>query len=316
MIRFGRFQVDVDAGELLGSGVKIRLQQQSFQILVALLERGGDVASREDLKHKLWTDDTFVDFDNGLNIAVKKLRMALGDNAESPHFIETIPKRGYRFIAPFEQDVPHKPAPQFSSPGQSLPSPAPSAQPAVESRPLGKASRVLFPIAVGLAVATLLCLTWIVIERRQHYVQAAVGPAVQSIAVLPLQNLSGDPAQEYFADAITEQVINDLAQDDSLRVISRTSAMHYKGTNGRLSEIARELKVDVVMEGAVMQAGGHVRVTAQLIQVNEDKHFWAATFERNLRDTLDVQRDLARNIAAQIRISLKSRRPGLARVAD
>lgn len=305
MIRFGRFQVDVKTGELLCGGVRVGLQQQSFQVLVALLERGGEIATRQELKNKLWTNDTFVDFDNGLNIAVKKLRLALGDDADSPRYIETVPKQGYRFIAHFEHDAPVKTISELPHPQESSTPPAsvPPPQLMIETR----SHRVaMSSILAALSIVTILSLAWVITEIRHRHVQYAAEPSIRSIAVLPLQNLSGNPSQEYFADAITEQIINNLAQDASVRVISRTSAMFYKGANKRLPEIARELNVDVVLEGAVMQSGSHVRVTAQLIRVNEDKHFWAASYERDLLDTLDVQNDLARNIAGQVQTALKS----------
>jgi len=305
MIRFGRFQIDLKTGELLCSGVRVGLQQQSFQILVALLERGGEVATRQELKSKLLTDDTFVDFDNGLNIAVKKLRLALNDDAGSPRYIETVPRQGYRFIAHFEHDAPQKSIREVPSPPESSPpSSPPSPQLAIQTR---STRSVMFWIAAGLIITTILCLTWVVAEINHRPIHFATGTVINSIAVLPLHNLSGDPAQEYFADAITEQIINNLAKDDSLRVISHTSTRYYKGMNKRLPEIARELGVDVVLEGAVMQSDSHIRVTAQLIRVNEDKHVWAATYERDLLNTLQVQNDLAGNIARQVQIALKSR---------
>ena len=306
MIRFGRFQVDLKTGELLRSGVRVGLQQQSFQILVALLERGGEVATRQELKSKLWTDDTFVDFDNGLNIAVKKLRLALNDDADSPRYVETIPRQGYRFIAPFENDAPDhlireplSASESFTPPASPLP-----AQPAIKA---GATRPVLFSIAAALMIATILCLTWVAVGTHRRSAYFAARPGINSIAVLPLDNLSGDPSREYLADAITEQIINNLAKDYSLRVISHTSTRYYKGMNKRLPEIARELNVDAVLEGAVMQSDSHIRVTAQLIRVNEDKHVWAATYERDLLNTLEVQNDLAVNIARQIQIAMKSR---------
>jgi TolB-like protein/DNA-binding winged helix-turn-helix (wHTH) protein len=306
MIRFGRFQVDLKTGELFCGGVRVGLQQQSFQILVALLERGGEVVTRQDLKSKLWTSDTFVDFDNGLNIAVKKLRLALNDNADSPRYVDTVPRQGYRFIAHFEHDAPEKSIREVPSPPESsTPSPSPlSPQLTIEPRSTRSA---MFSIAAGFMITTILCLAWILAEMHRRPIHSATRTVINSIAVLPLHNLSGDPSQEYFADAITEQIINNLAKDDSLRVISRTSMMYYKGLNKRLPEIARELNVDAVLEGAVMQSDSHIRVTAQLIRVNEDKHVWAASYERDVLNMLEVQNDLAGNIARQVQIALKSR---------
>lgn len=182
-----------------------------------LLENPGQVVSRDELRRKLWPSDTFVDFDNGLNTAINKIREALGDSADHPKFIETLPRRGYRFL-------------------QTL-------------------------------------------ERKAE-------KSIGTIVVLPLENLSHDPEQEYFAEGMTEALITTLAKIGALRVVSRTTAMHYKGVHRPLREIAKELQVDAVVEGTVLRSGDHVRISAQLIDGRTDTHLWAESYERDIRDVL------------------------------
>src|SRR5258707_4335743 len=241
LIRFGFFEVDTRSGELRRQGCKVSLQEQPFQALVLLLERSGEVVTREELNKRLWPENTFVDFERGLNKAITKLRTALRDDAEKPCYIETLPQRGYRFNAP------------------------------VENPPLVR-----------------------------HRFRAQHPPQIDSLAVLPLENLSGDPAQEYFSDGLTEELICAVARIASLRVISRTSVMLYKGSRKSLPAIAHELGVDAVVEGSVARSEHKVRITAQLIYAPEDKHLWAGRYERDLRDILQLQAEIANTIASQI----------------
>src|SRR3984893_75483 len=289
--RFGVFEADLRAGELRKHGVKLKLQDQPFQILALLLERPGEVVTRDELQHKLWPADTFVDFDTGLNTAIKRLRDALGDSAESPRFVETLPRRGYRFIASVEH-IDDLPVHTERSPEQRT-----------------RLVAVLQPeklwIALGLVAAILALLLSLNIRGfRQRFLRTNAATKVQSIAVLPLENLSGDPAQEYFADGMTEALITDLGKIGELRVISRTSVMRFKDTKKPLREIARELQVDAVVEGTVVRSGDRVRLTANLVQASPEKHLWADSFERDLRDVLTLQDDVSRAIAAGIRIRL------------
>src|SRR5438105_9623750 len=279
-LRFGDFDVDLRSGELRKSGVRIKLQDQPFQMLALLLERPGDVVTREELRRKLWPEGIHLDFENGLNIAVKKLRQALGDEAETPRFIETLPKRGYRFIAPVESAGPNRQALARDVSDRELR--------AAETRlehTVARVGRETFAIAlvaifiVGLAA----------IEMRGWLVPGDTQPPIRSLAVLPLQNLSGDPSQDYFADGMTEELITDLAQLHALRVISRTSSMLYRRAHKSVPQIGRELNVDAVVEGAVVRSGGRVRITAQLIQAAADRHLWAASYEPDIRDVLGVQ---------------------------
>src|SRR5438876_155827 len=213
-VRFGDFELDQDTGELRRGGVKIRLQEQPLQMLQIRLEQPGKMVAREELQKRIWSSDTFVDFDHGINNAIKRLREALADTAETPRYIETLPRRGYRFI-------------------------------------------------------------------KSVNAVAQPGPGrIRSVAVLPLENLSGDPEQEYFADGLTESLITSLAKVGALRVVSRTTAMHYKKVHRPLLEIARELNVDGVVEGAVLRSAERVRISVQLIDARSDTHLWAESYER------------------------------------
>jgi TolB-like protein/Tfp pilus assembly protein PilF len=253
VLRFDIFELDLHAGELRKRGVKQRLQGQPVQILARLVQSAGNLVTREELHRQLWPDDTFVDFDHGLHNAVARIREVLGDSAETPRFIETLPRRGYRFIAKVNVD-------DIRS-ADSTPQPLPRAS-------LDDSRRI------------------------------------QALAVLPLDDLSGDPGQDYFADGMTEALITTLAKIKSLRVISRTSAMQYKGIRKSLPQIARELNVDAVIEGSVLRSGDRIRITAQLIHAVSDQHLWAESYERDFREILSLQSDIARQIAGEVKIAL------------
>src|SRR5512143_4166446 len=291
--RFGTFEVDLRAGELRRNGWKVKLQAQPFQVLGILLERRGEVVAREELQRKLWPGDTFVDFDHGLNKAINKIRRALGDSAENPRFVETVGRRGYRFMADVAVDVapPDRPEPVAGR----LPGPGDPAR-----AELGRKLDWKVP-GFALVVVLAIFMAWI-LRPGSHS-----SPAIRSLAVLPLESLSDDPSQDYFADGMTDELITDLGQIRALRVISRTSVMQYKRARKSLPQIARELNVDAVVEGTVLRSGEHVRITAQLIQASADKHLWAQSYEGDLRDALSLQSKVARAIAEQIQVSLNPR---------
>ena len=246
-MRFGPFALDVQSGDLKKQGRRVRLQDQPLLVLQALLERPGEVVTREELRRRLWPDGTFVDFEDGLNTAVMRLREALGDVAKRPRYVETRPRRGYRFIGSID-----------AVPGAG-------------------------------AVAS-----------------------IRSVAVLPLENLSADPGDEIFADAMTDELITSLAKASSLRVISRGSVMPFKRSRKPLPEIGRALGVDALVEGTVIRSGHRVRVTAQLIEAAADRHLWADSYEGDLRDVLALQRTVAIAIAGEINANLSARqRAGL-----
>jgi TolB-like protein/DNA-binding winged helix-turn-helix (wHTH) protein/Tfp pilus assembly protein PilF len=284
LLRFDNFELDLRTGELRKQGVRLRLQGQPLQVLAALLKRAGDVVTREELRALIWTTDTFIDFDHSLHNAIARLREVLGDSAERPRYIETLPRRGYRFIAPVDAgDLPAPSAAVDSAPPAGLPG----------HLRLTKSHALLLTVFAVLVISIAIWLA-----------RAGGAPRLNSIAVLPLDNLSGDPSQEFFADGMTDQLITDLAKVGSLRVISRTSVMQYKGTRKGLPEIARELNVDAIVEGSVIRSGQRVRVTAQLVQARTDQHLWAETYDRDLGDILKLQGEVANAIAGQVRAQL------------
>lgn len=289
LLRFDKFELDVCAGELRKQGVKLRLQGQPLQVLEILLRRAGELVTREEIRAQIWKADTFVDFDHSLHNAIARLREVLGDSAEHPRYIETLPRRGYRFIGPVEDFPPPQPAVVTSDNGNQAV--------AVATTPKRQtSSMIVICIFFMLALAT-----WAVWQRA--YGKASV-PVIGSIAVLPLENFSGDPSQEYFVDGMTDELITDLAQIGALHVVSRTSVMRYKGTKKSLPEIARELNVDGIIEGSVTRSGQHVRITAQLLHGPTDKHLWAETYDRDLGDVLKLQSEVAQTIAQQVRAEL------------
>jgi TolB-like protein/DNA-binding winged helix-turn-helix (wHTH) protein/Tfp pilus assembly protein PilF len=293
-IRFGDFLVDLRSGELRRHGTRVKLQVQPFQVLQVLLERPGEVVRREELQKRIWPADISVDFDHGLNNAVKKLREALGDDAEKPRFIETLSKRGYRFIGTIQND-----APAASPRDAAVVGPQTGTSAWEPSR-----KAFLWATALGLVVAAGLALgyfSW----RQLHPPEQPTSGKI-TLAVLPFENLTGDPSQEYFSDGFTEEMITVLAglQPEQLGVIARTSAMKYKHTDKAVDQIGRELGVQFVLEGSVRRDAGRTRISAQLIQVKDQTHVWADSYQRDMRDTLGIQNEVALAIAGHIRLRL------------
>ena len=251
LLRFGPFEVDLKAGEIRRHGRRLRIQEKPFQVLQAFLERPGDVISREELRERLWRADTFVDFDNGLNNAVRKVRSALSDSAADPRYVETVGRRGYRFIARIDSAAGDPP----------------------------------------LAPAT-------------GWAPAAGFPSVSSLAVLPLVNISNDRDQEYFSDGMTDALIGQIAAIRALRVVSGQSTIRYKGSRASVSRIARELRVDALVQGTVLRAGDRVRITVQLVHGANDSYLWSGQWERSLTDVLVLQGEIARTVARELRAAL------------
>jgi TolB-like protein/DNA-binding winged helix-turn-helix (wHTH) protein/Flp pilus assembly protein TadD len=300
-LRFGVFELDLRAGELRKHGLRVRLQEQPFQILAMLLEHADEVVTREELQKKLWPEDTFVDFDHGLNKAISKIREALGDSAESPRFVETVARRGYRFLAEVKPaDATAVRSPELATQFDLEPGSSDRANLVGKS---GKPKELRPSLAWKIPAFVLLLLTVPLAAWKLHSWNRP-SPVIRSLAVLPLESLSNDPSQDYFADGMTDELIADLGQISALRVISRTSVMAYKHARKPLPQIARELSVDAVVEGTVLRSGDQVRITAQLIEASSDKHLWSQSYEGELRDTLALQNQVARAIADQIRISL------------
>jgi TolB-like protein/DNA-binding winged helix-turn-helix (wHTH) protein len=297
---FGPYALDLHSGELRKFGIRMKMGEQPFQILLMLLERPGEMVTREELRAKLWADDTFVDFDHGLNSAVQRLRECLSDIAEKPVWVETVPRRGYRFIAPVKSQALAAPGSNVIPAGTSS-SGAARAGTQAGSRVYGKRAKVLATASV-IAIALLVGLSLRSVRERLGVRRST--PRIQSLAVLPLVNLSSDANQDYFADGMTEALTTDLGKIGALRVISRTSAMQYKGTKKPLPEIARELNVDALVEGTVARSGSHLRITANLVQASPEKHIWAESYESEVGDALAVQGKIAQAVARQIQVRL------------
>jgi TolB-like protein/DNA-binding winged helix-turn-helix (wHTH) protein/Tfp pilus assembly protein PilF len=285
-MRFGPFEVSPDSGELRKNGVRLKLSGQAIQVLLILLGNPGQLVTREELQQKLWPGASFGDFEHGLNAAVNRLREVLSDSATQPKFIETVPRRGYRFIVA-ESDAKQTPEAGVQ---------------AKRDRKVG--TRLLaFVVLAGIAVAGLL-VGLNVRGWRDRFLMRAANPRIQALAVLPLENLSGDPTQDYFADGMTDELITSLGRIGALRVISRTSVMQYKSTKKPLPEIARELGVDAIVDGTVLRSGNRVRITANLLHAPTDRHLWAESYERDLRDVLALQNEVADAIAREIKLKL------------
>ena len=311
VVRFGVYEVDLRTSELRKQGRKIKLQEQPCRILAILLEQRGEVVTREELRQRLWSDDTFVDFDHSLNTAIMRLREALSDSSDNPRFIETLPRHGYRFIAPVEEvssAEPSVPQERMSPPAADLVAPVaefPASRQSTKDqklRPTNKSIPLILAGFLGLAVLGIFVLE--LRNLRKSTGSVAEFNQNKSVVVLPFENLSGDKDEQYFTDGMTDELIANLAKIRSLRVISRTSSMEYKGTHKTLSEIARDLNVDAVVEGTVLRSGNRVRITAELVQASTDRHLWAETYESQLGDVLGLQSQVASAIVNQIRINL------------
>jgi len=290
-LKFGVFELDAAAYELRRAGRRVKLERLPMELLLLLVDRRGQVVTRDEILDRLWGKEVFLDVDNSINTAVSKVRLALRDDPDHPAFVRTIPGKGYRFIAPvsLETDEPAKPAaPPESAPTADVPN-----------------RGSWWWIALSGAMAGAL-LGWFAFNGPVRGAASGASQAIRSLAVLPLENLTGDPSQEYFADGMTDALITDLAQIGSVRVISRTSIARYKGVRKPLSEIARELDVDAIVEGTVTRSGGRVRVTSQLIDGARDRHLWARSYERDLDDVVSLQAEIAQAIAGEVRMVVTS----------
>jgi len=283
IIRFGLFQLDPKAGELRKEGVKVKLQDQPFRVLALLVERAGQVVTREELRQRVWPTDVYVAFDQGLNNAIKKVRDALGDSADNPRFIETVAKHGYRFLAPV-------------SPVQTLST-------ALPSRLAFFTARNTALMALG-AVCLLAPLAYWALHRPAVHAKPSSEKVI--LAVLPFDNLSHDPNQEFFSDGLTEEMITQLSNVNpgQLGVIARGSVVRYKGSSLPANQIGKELHADYLVQGSVRREAGRVRIAVQLIQVRDDTDLWAESYDRELKDILALQDSVARTVAKQIHVAL------------
>jgi TolB-like protein/DNA-binding winged helix-turn-helix (wHTH) protein/Flp pilus assembly protein TadD len=296
VLRFDLFELDLRAGELRKRGVKLRLHGQPIRLLGILLQRAGDLVTREELRSQLWPADTFVDFDHSLHNAIGRIREVLGDSAEMPRYIETLPRRGYRFIAPVEEV--QAPVRIGAGNGNKV------GQVVAVALPPRRRPRLLLTLCFCCLIGLAAWVAW------QQFYGKSGAPHIRSIAVLPLQNLSGDAGEEYFADGMTEELITELSRIQALKVISRTSVMEYKGSKKHLPQIAHELGVDGIVEGSVIREGDQVRVTVQLLDGSNDRHLWSEEYQRPLRGVLNLQREVAQAITQQIRIELTPEQQG------
>lgn len=324
VLRFDSFELDLESGELRKAGQPIHLTGQPFRLLALLASHAGHLLSREHIRQEIWGADTFVDFDQGVNFCIKQIRVALGDDAKNPRYIETLPRRGYRFLGRLEVE------------GEGAPKAAPSSaiveltngngRPQVADRegataapsvlvegpagpsPSSKRRRHLVALVVVVLAAVLALVGWLVWRKRTTAPGHAAGGRIM-LAVLPFDNMSGDREQDYLSDGMTEEMITQLGRldPDGLGVIARTSAMNYRYDDKDLEEIGQELGVSYLLTGSVRPAGQRIRINAQLIKVSDRTNLWAGSYEREFRDLLSVQAEVATAIAQEIRIRLTSR---------
>ncbi len=330
--RFGPFDLFPSTRELLKQGSRLKVRPQPYQVLVVLLEHGGDVVTREELRERVWRADTFVDFEHGLNTAIKELRAVLSDSATEPRYIETIPKVGYRMIAPVEEPQAEAAARTVIEMGESR-TPirdfvwsGESGWTGVEWKKVEERQKSSTAWIAGVALMLLAAagtgfgVRWVrgrEASNRETAKLAAAKNARVMLAVLPFQNLTGDAGQEYFSDGLTEEMIAQLGLMDPehFGVIARTSVMHYKSTQENAEQIGRELGVQYVLEGSVRRDAERVRITAQLIRAGDQTRLWTKEFDREVQSLLAVQSEIALETADEIQQTLGTKKPGTPLVA-
>lgn len=290
-IRFGEYEVDPRAGELRRNGTRVRLQEQPFQVLLALLQQPGEVVTREDLRLQVWPKDTFVDFDHALNTAIKKIRCALADDAGVPRYVETIPRRGYRFIGQIEGTDDAKNTTQLLR---------------VETDHQSVRSRRLWVVSAATALAVLIVaaayITW-----RSSRAQGS-GTSEITLLLMPFANLSGDSDPQYLCEGISEELTIQLARirPGSLRILDPWVTADRQRRNTSLPDLGRQFHADYMLVGSVRREGNRARVGAQLIRVSDQTHVWGNEFDHEVNDVLSFQRDVAEEIAKEVRPSLVS----------
>ena len=314
-MKFGDFELDPAGYELSRKGHAIKLERIPMELLLLLVDHHGKLVTRAEILQKLWGNDVYLDADNSINTAISKIRVVLKDDPEDPIFIKTLSGKGYRFIAPIThlqetQGVATQSADQDHSNGERFVAPVHSSGPGAnaaaaprdtKSLPERGRSWVRFCVVGVLLAGSIAVWGW---RDSLARLVRPPSPVIRSLAVLPLENLTGDASQEYFADGMTDALITDLAQIGTLRVISRTSIMRYKGVRKPLPEIARELGVDGIVEGTVLRSAGRIRITSQLIYAPSDRHLWARSYESDVNDVVTLQGEVAQAIAGQVRAAL------------
>ncbi len=332
--RFGPFELFPRTNELFKQGSRLKVRPQPLQVLVVLLEHEGDVVTREELRERVWQADTFVDFEHGLNTAIKELRAVLSDSATEPRYIETVPKVGYRMIVPVETPEAESAAKTVIAMGGTAPptrdfvSSAESGwegigQKQTEDKPRGSRTAWIASVMLGLVVIAVIGIGLKWVRTREAGAKREAGEKVAAsnrrvmLAVLPFQNLTGDAGQEYFSDGLTEEMIAQLGLMDPehFGVIARTSVMHYKSTQENAEQIGRELGVQYVLEGSVRRDAERVRITAQLIRAGDQTRLWTKEFDREVRSLLAVQSEIALETADGIQQTLGTKKPGAAAIA-
>ena len=303
--KFGVFAVDTRSGELRKGGVRVKLQERPFRLLAALVAKPGELVTREELRQSLWPEGTFVDFDHNISSSINKLRSALNDSPTHPRYIETVGRRGYRFLADVKQVALNEAEATLERTPEIT---ATSATPSASKSHAWRRWLMIFGIVSLVAAAFIGYRQWTQSRTRSPQ------PARTMLAVLPFDNLTGDPGQEYFGDGLTEEMIAQLGRMDPqhLGVIARTSVMHYKYSQASLEQIARELGVQYVLEGSIRRDSEKVRIAAQLIQVRDQTHLWAREYDRELKDVVPLQGEIAREIADEIQGSLGHHVPAAA----
>ena len=298
ILEFGDFRLDPDHFELCRAGRPLKLEHKPMELLILLATREGDIVTRAEIIERLWGSEVFVDTKHGINAAIRKVRHVLDDDPDQPRFVHTVTGHGYRFVGPVVVIQPPR------APATSTPSPPPPA----EAPMTRAASRPRLWFILGSLAAVLLIALALILRVRAHPTHAAIH-AIQSLAVLPLTNLSGDPKQDYFADGMTDELTTMLAKDSTLRVISRTSAMQFKNPQRPLREVASKLGVDGVVEGSISRANGKVHMTVQLIQADSDTHLWAESYDRNANDVVTLPTEAAEAIAKRLRSTAVGLKP-------
>ena len=311
-VRFGTFELNVRSGELVSIGTetvepgsaKVLLREQPFRILRILVERQGQMVTRQEIRQILWPNDTFVDYERSINVAMAILRKALADDADHPKYIETLARRGYRMIAPVEWQ-------RSSTAAQgslvSSPDTLRRIEGPMDERELGAAKhwgKVAVVAGCTVILVVVAYMTW-----RRFRASARAQSEKIMLAVLPFENLTGDPSKEYLADGLTEETISELGRlkPEQLGVIARTSVMGYKHKDTRLDQIGRDLSVQYVLENSLRESGNHIRLTSQLIQVKDQTHLWSRDYDYAAKDILTIEDDVAKAVAQEIRLRLTSR---------
>jgi TolB-like protein/DNA-binding winged helix-turn-helix (wHTH) protein len=306
-VRFGVFEVDLRSGELHKQGIKIKLHDQPFQVLAMLLEHSGELVTRGQLHQKLWPSDTFVDFDVGLNSAIKRLRDALGDSAETPRFIETLPRRGYRFIGQVTEATPERASAHTNGVAAAA---APAAtEVARENEQQTSNATAAAQIVVKRARVlhsnwwtALLAAAVLLIATGGLWWRLRVQPRQYAIAVLPFKNLSTEPNSDYFSDGLTDEIIRDLSTIEGLQVKSRTSSFVFKDKPRDVHDVGRQLGASLLLEGSVLRAGERLRINVDLVRVADDSTLWSQRYDRDLKDVFAVQEEISRSIVNELRL--------------